>query len=197
VNKSWEKEFGGRMKEFSASHHLPQDTFPVSIKIRVSTGCYHRSCCPHAYAMIDREVASLVSTGDAFQFVEHESGPEILAVVVLTSAGLTFAASIINLVTAIVKARFDGARKGDRHADPIELVVRRTNAKEEVVEELVMHFAGDDERSQALLGAQLLDATKRLLALQEPLSVPRKKTKPARHHRRSTPRDIGRTRRRR
>lgn len=38
-------------------------------------------------------------------FEEHESGPEIIARLVLGAAGLTIVKSVIDLVTAIINAR--------------------------------------------------------------------------------------------
>jgi hypothetical protein len=50
---------------------------PVSLKVRVTSGCFHRQHSPHAYALIDRDIGAL-TRDPALSFVEHENGPELL-----------------------------------------------------------------------------------------------------------------------
>jgi hypothetical protein len=71
-------------------------------------------------------------------FVEHESGPELLVFVSLTTAGISLAKSAIDLVVAILKARSDGVRKGDRPTDAVEVIVRRVTGGTPVQEEIAL-----------------------------------------------------------
>ena len=77
----------------------------VSIKVGVTSGCFHRDHSPHAYEIIDRYLGQLDATEDFFALEEHESGPEILTYISLATAGISLAAGILGLVTAIVNAR--------------------------------------------------------------------------------------------
>jgi len=70
----------------------------VSIKLRVDSGCFHREHSPRAYEIIDAKLRTLGNTETEFAFQEHETGPEILAYVVV---GLGLLKEIIGLVTAI------------------------------------------------------------------------------------------------
>lgn len=98
--------------------------FPVSIKIRLSSGCFCRSCCRAAWAQIDKVLPRDQYRNEQFIFEEHESGPEIIVYLAVTTAGLTLAKSVVDLITAIIKARTDGAKKGDRPYEPLQVVVR-------------------------------------------------------------------------
>jgi hypothetical protein len=163
MNTSWNRIFHKRMADFERSMPRTRDGIAVSIKIRVTTGCYHRSCCPHAYSIIDRELSEPRVERDSFVFQEHESGPEILVYLAVTSAGATLAASIINLITTIIKARFEGAKRGDRHPDPVELIVRRTIKPDEVREETVLRFSELDQVTREAIATELSKAVSRLL----------------------------------
>ena len=48
---------------------------PLSIKLRVVSGCFHREHSPHAYQLID---SHLNASPAELEFQEHESGPELL-----------------------------------------------------------------------------------------------------------------------
>ena len=65
----------------------------------------------------------------------QESGPELL---VYVAAGITLAASVIDLVAAIINARAEGIRHGDGPAAPLHLIVRRTREDGSVREETVL-----------------------------------------------------------
>ena len=94
----------------------------LSIEIRVVSGCCHREYSPYAYALIDTNHVNISSD---VQFVEHESGPELLAYAAMVTAGLTLAKSVIDRITVTITARGEGINKGDRAADPLELIVRQ------------------------------------------------------------------------
>jgi len=78
-------------------------------------------------------------------FEEHESGPELLVWLALGTAGVTLVKSVIDLVTAIIKARSEGIRKGDSPSAPIELIVRKVIKHDKIIEEKVLRFDYKDE----------------------------------------------------
>ncbi len=80
--------------------------------------------------------------------MEHESGPELLVFLAVGTAALSLAKSVIELITAIFKARSEGVKKGDRPADPLELIVRRDNDEQEYREEIIskIHLLSLDRR---------------------------------------------------
>ena len=113
---------------------------PVSIKVRVESGCFHREHSPQAYRLIDDFVAGASKADSACQIEEHESGPEILIYMAVTTAGLTLAKSVIDLITAIVKARSEGIKKGDKPSHPLELIVRGHSKDGEYFEERILRI---------------------------------------------------------
>lgn len=163
MSEFWKQQFRHRMMNF-ASRRPPRDgEVPVSIKIRVTSGCFHREHSPHAYDLIDRHLSSLFPDKTDFAFEEHESGPEILVYLAVATAGITLAKSIIDLITAIVKARSDGIRQGDHPRDPLKLIIRRTRRDGEFEEEEVMQFESRDGFLEIEIEEPLNAAANRLL----------------------------------
>jgi hypothetical protein len=74
------------------------------------------------------------------------------------------ATSVVNLIVAIVNARSDGIRAGDRPADPVEVIVRRVGDGETVVEERGVCIGPDDPLSSSQIGARVRAALKRIAA---------------------------------
>ena len=118
----WQEQFRTRMKRFGATK--TDGLVPASIKVRINSGCFHREHSPEAYRLIDDYVAGADLSDVHYEIEEHETGPEILVYLAVTAAGLGFAKSIVELVTAIIKARSEGIKRGDRPSDPLELIVR-------------------------------------------------------------------------
>ena len=147
----------------------------VSIKVRVASGCFHREHSPRAYELIDRSLTKLSGPDGAFAFEEHESGPEILVYLAVTTAGLSLAKSIVDLITAIIKARSEGIRKGDSPTHPVELIVRRVHDAQEFREETVLRIGHEDAVDEAKVEQQLKDALRKLLKDESPTRTPRKK----------------------
>jgi hypothetical protein len=58
----------------------------------------------------------------------------------VTTAGLTLAKSVIDLITAIVKARSEGIKKGDKPSHPLELIVRGHSKDGEYFEEKILRI---------------------------------------------------------
>jgi hypothetical protein len=142
---------------------------PVSIKVRVTSGCFHREHSPQAYRLIDGYLASADLSDFHGRFEEHESGPEILVYLAVTTAGLTFAKSVVELITAIIKARSEGIRKGDRPSDPLELIVRGHSKDGEYFEETILRIPPD----RVITARQIEDA----LAKQTPKTQKKKRKK--------------------
>ena len=158
MSTAWEREFLQRMRTFEARRPPRPGEVSVSIKVRVTSGCFHRAHSPSAYALIDESLAGIPPT-DFLEFEEHESGPELL---VYVAAGVTLATSVINLIAAIIKARSDGVKKGDRPTDPIELIVRRVDDGSEYREEVLLRFSAQDAVSNKAIGRALTQALRRI-----------------------------------
>jgi hypothetical protein len=101
MNNEWHRTFRNRMHAFEARHMAPLGTVPVSIKVRVSSGCFHCEHSPRAYTLIDKQMSKLVMH-DEFTFEEHESGPELLVFVAAVTADISLAKSSIDLIVAII-----------------------------------------------------------------------------------------------
>jgi hypothetical protein len=97
-------------------------------------------------------------------FEEHESGPEVLVFLAVASAGLTVAKSLLDLVTAVVKARSAGTRKGDNGSPAVEIVVRRVRRQDEQIEERIVRVSGIDRDEREAIEQALLQALKELSA---------------------------------
>jgi len=139
----------------------------VSIKVRIRSGCFHRDCSPRAYELIDRRLSKL-GLDAQFGFEEHESGPEILVYLAITTAGLSLAKSVIDLITTIIKARSEGIKKGDRPSDPVELIVRRVHNRQEFREETVLRVGPKEALDETKIEQQLKDALRKLLKDEPP-----------------------------
>jgi hypothetical protein len=160
VDDSWESEFRERMGSFEAMHS-PRTGEALSLKVRVTSGCFHREDSPGAYALIDDHLSSTRGDGVPFKFIEHESGPELL---VFFTAGLGLATSVINLVVAVFEARREGVKRGDRPSDPIELIVRRVDDRDTFREERILRKACDDPVDAAEIERLLCSGIERLAA---------------------------------
>lgn len=158
----WESEFRARMRSFELRRPPREGEMSVSLKVRVTSGCFHREHSPHAYALIDERLASRPSSQAEFGFVEHESGQELLVYLALATAGITLAKSVIDLIVAIIKARIEGVKNADRPNDPIEVIVRRVDDGEKFAEEKVLRIGHNDPVNRAEIEAQINVALKRL-----------------------------------
>lgn len=135
----------------------------MSLKVRVTSGCFHREHSPGAYAIIDDHLSSMRSQVP-FEFVEHESGPELLVLLALGTAGLGLAKSVIDLVITIIEARHEGVRRGDRPSDPVELIVRRVDYSDTFHEERILRVAYDDPVDAAEIERLLRSGIERVAA---------------------------------
>ncbi len=159
---NWQSEFRARMMRFGSAARPGAGESAISIKVRVVGGCFHREHSPHAYALIDRHLASLNPEKQKFAFVEHESGPELLAYILLATAGLNLATSIIDMIVVIIKARQEGIKFGDRPSEPLELIVRRLGEGDKYIEEIVLRMGHEDKVTRANIEVQIKKALKNL-----------------------------------
>ncbi|MEA5026967.1 hypothetical protein SDC9_117196 [bioreactor metagenome] len=128
------------MDSHCIEHNSSPGEEPVTIKIRVVTGCFHREHSPAAYFFIDQAITNIPAKERQFDFVEHESGPEIVAWIALGTAGFTLAKSVIDLVTAIINARAKGRERGDRPDGKLVLIVRDSHRTDASTEKFVMEI---------------------------------------------------------
>jgi hypothetical protein len=158
---AWEDEFRRRMNSFETSLTTQENGASISIKIRVLGGCFHREHSPHAYKEIDEYLKTNPPTD--FVFEEHESGPEILVWLSLVTAGVSFSANVINLVTAIIKARTDGIKDGDHPSEPLELILRGFDEDGNLREERILRFNSWDDVKGDLIEKALLNSANKLI----------------------------------
>jgi len=163
MTSSWERDFRRRVMALAASQRASDGRVPVSIKVRVTSGCFHREHSPQAYSQIDARLSALRPDERTFTFEEHESGPELLVYVALTSAGITLASAIINLVAAILRARSEGVKAGDRPSDPLELIVRTVRTREQYVEAVVLRVGVRDRVDPTEIERRITEALRKLL----------------------------------
>jgi len=132
----------------------------VSVKVRVESGCFHREHSPEAYKIID---ARLKRPPDHAEVIEHESGPELLLYLAVTAGALSLAKSMIELITEIFKARAAGIKKGDHPSDPLVLMVRRVDEKNEYHEDVILRIGHDDAVDSGKIEKELTAAIKGIL----------------------------------
>jgi hypothetical protein len=97
-----------------------------------------------------------------FDFVEHESGPELLVFLAVATGGLGRAKSVIDLIAVILEARREGVKKGDHPSDPLELIVRRASDGDTLREETILRIGHDDPVDRAQIESLLDDAIGRV-----------------------------------
>lgn len=158
---TWEDEFRRRMNKFETTMPIQENGTSISIKIRVSSGCFHREHSPHAYRMIDEYLHSHPSNDLVFE--EHESGPELLVWLSLVTAGVSLTANIINLVTAIIKARTEGNKYGDRPSEPLELILRGFDEDGKMKEEKILRINSWHDVSEDLIEKALLNSANKMI----------------------------------
>ena len=158
----WTQTFRNRMHSFERRFSPPNGADAVSIKIRVSSGCFHREHSPYAYEIIDSQLRKIEGHVE-FGFEEHESGPELLVYVAAASAGISLATSVINLIVTIIKARSEGINKGDHPSDPLELIVRRVHKDGEFKEETILRIGHQETVKTEVIEEHLKKSLSELL----------------------------------
>jgi hypothetical protein len=158
VDEHWLKGFRHTVGDFERKQSGSGKV--VSVKVRVESGCFHCSCSPEAYRIIDAKRRKLPAH---VELIEHESGPEILLYLAVTAGALSLAKSVIELITEIFKARAAGLKKGDRPKEPLVLIVRRVNEKNEYREDVILRIGHDDPVDSAVIEKELTAAIKGIL----------------------------------
>lgn len=178
MSDAWAREFARRLQGFGEPFRNKAAGIPVSIKIRVVGGCFHREHSPHAYRLIDEALGDRGLERDSFQWQEHESGPELLIWIPLATAGIALSAAVINLVVSILKARSDGIKVGDRPREPLELILRTSRPGDEVVEEKILRFNPNDPVHAKTIQSLLDTVTRKMLPPPAPQRKKRGRRKP-------------------
>jgi len=163
MDVAWQKTFRERLRRFQERRAPHPGEVAVSIKVRVTSGCFHREHSPRAYELIDKRLGKSPASATAFTLEEHESGPELLVYLAVATAGITLAKSVIDLITAIIRARSEGIKKGDTPSDPLELIVRRIDNEREFREEVVLRVGRNDAIDEKVIAKRLNEALQRLL----------------------------------
>lgn len=169
VDPQWLDEFDRRMRRFASSVEPLAGSVPISVKVRITSGCFHREHSPNAYRAIDDYLNRSAPSDVAWSFEEHESGPEILLWLAATTAGFSFAKSVVDLITAIVKARAEGIKKGDGPSAPVEIIVRLVDDRE--YHETKVIQLDPTDRVDAELIERALNQSLDQLSLPEPRST--------------------------
>jgi hypothetical protein len=159
MDAEWQETFRNRMRGFKARRPLQEGDVALSVKLRVVSGCFHREHSPCAYQAID---SHLNTSAADLELVEHESGPELLVYVAVATAGLTLAKSVMDLITAVIKARSEGVKKGDRPNDPVELIVRCVEDGTGFHEEIVLRIGHSDPVDSKVIERQIAQALRKL-----------------------------------
>lgn len=162
ADPQWQRTFRDRMRGFQARAAHP-GAAALSVKVRVVSGCFHRDHSPHAYRLLDSQPVP-----PDVEIVEHESGPELLVILAAATAGVTLAKSVIDLIAAILKARAEGVKKGDRPDDPLELIARRSGDGDQYREELILRIGHTEPVDPVALQDQIEKALQRLFKSDQP-----------------------------
>lgn len=136
----WIGTFEERMRNFDEKVSKVDGGQAISIKLRVTEQCFERHHVKETWRLIDEYLSKHPPSDVPFELEEHESGPEILVYLAVVAGGLNLSASIINLVVAILKARSEGAQKGDPPVVPIELIVRGLKKSGVFAEKIVIRI---------------------------------------------------------
>lgn len=147
---TWEKELSNRLENFRQKNGLDDTTLILSVKIRVTSGCFHREHSPQAYSIIDK--AEYPESEN--QIIEHENGPEVIAWIALATASISFLQSTISLITEILKARQEGISKGDHPNNSLKVIVRGFDKKGRLREEEIVEV-----NSSELLDKKTIERT--------------------------------------
>ena len=160
-----EDDFRQQISKFETSFPARKDDTPISIKIRVDSGCFHREHSPFAYREIDLYIYN--HPNDNFTFEEHENGPELILFLSWLTDGIHLSKSVIDFVAVIIKARSDGTRHADRKSEPIELVIRGLDQHDEYIEIKVLRILPRQTVSRYLIEKALLSSANKMVQKQK------------------------------
>jgi hypothetical protein len=158
VDEHWLAGFRHTVGDFQ--RRQPGNGHVVSVKVRVESGCFHREHSPEAYKIID---ARLRRPPNQAEVIEHESGPELLLYLAVTAGALSLAKSVIELIKERFKARAAGIKNGDHPRDPLVLIVRRVDEKNEYHEDVILRVGHTDAVDSGALEKELTAAIQGIL----------------------------------
>ncbi len=81
----------------------------------------------------------------------------------LGAAGIGFSAGVINLVTAVVKARSQGIKRGDRPDHPLELIVRGFDEHGVLREEKILRVDASHDVSNEIIKRALENSVSKMI----------------------------------
>ena len=133
MDEYWADQFKGRMAHFATRCPPHKGETAISVKLRLMSGCFECDY-PEANALVKEQAH--MGCGRRIMVEGHESGPELLAYVVL-GAGL--AKALIGLTTAFLNARVQSRQRCGRSTSPVKVIVRTirqdgTSREEEAIE---------------------------------------------------------------
>jgi hypothetical protein len=85
-----------------------------------------------------------------------------LVYLAVATAGITLAKSVVDLITAIIKARSEGTNRGDR-CPPLELIVRRVKTDGLFIEEKVLQIGHHETIDSKQIEEKILKAASKLV----------------------------------
>jgi hypothetical protein len=119
---------------------------------------------------MSEEIEKARRRGDEFEVEEHESGPEILVYLTVAAGALNVSAALVNLIAAIIKARSEGRKIGDKPLEGVELIVRGYTSGDNYFEERILRVNQSDEITAKLVR----DALKKRVVLPASTKVPKR-----------------------
>jgi hypothetical protein len=138
--------------------------FAISIKLQVPDCFCSGRHAPTANRLIDDYRLRHPLDAKCFEYVQHESGPELLLCLGLAAAGvglareaLSLVKSVVELVTTVVKARSEGQRNGDEQHGPMVILVRGLDANDAFYERHVLKVDLHTPQSEEAIGTSLTD----------------------------------------
>jgi len=159
VDQNWVKDFQRRMDRYNGLFQPKRNEQLVSIKLRPVSGCFGRCCCPESYVIADRLKEPKGKT--LLVVEEHESGPEIITVLKfqLAAVGISLAANVISLITAMLNARRLSRRKGES----VKVIIRMIKTNGAYKEEEVLEVDCVDPVTELEIEKEMVSATTRLV----------------------------------
>ncbi len=157
------KEFGSRVNYFEGK--IPQRVESPTVSIKFD-GSFHPPHSPEAHKMIDEYLKSHPLEDDKVEFIDHESGPELLVYLALGTAAISLSKSIIDLIVAILKSRQQGIKRGDRNQTVFEIRVRGFDENGNTQKEKILEFRSSDTLDRDIVRKTLQSAISKFLPKQ-------------------------------
>ena len=154
------KESGNRVNYFGGKILQRVESPIVSIKF---DGSFHPPHSPEAHKMVDEYIKSHPLEDDKVEFIDHESGPELLVYLVLGTAAISLSKSILDLIVAILKSRQEGIKHGDRNQTIFEIRVRGFDKGGNIQTEKKLEFRSSDALDRDIVRESLQSVINKFL----------------------------------